>query len=361
MITVQHLSKHYGDLVVLKDINTEIKKGEVISIIGPSGTGKSTFLRCLNLLDQPTGGKILIDGQDIMDKKADVAKVRQKMNMVFQSFNLFSHLSVLENLTLAPIKLLGKSEADAESKAMSLLKLVGLGEKANRYPDELSGGQKQRVAIARCLAMEPEVILFDEPTSALDPTMVKEVLSVIRKLAQEGMTMLIVTHEMSFARDVSNRVFFMDQGLIYEEGSPEQIFDHPQKDRTKAFIHQIRNYSFKINSAEYDLYALNAEIELFCEKQLIGKKQKERLLLVIEELLLIYRPLMGKVELKLTVGHSEKNNTVELTIETDGEAFNPMQSDQPDDIGLMLIKNMTEDLDYQRSDNSNRLTLNIKA
>lgn len=361
MITVQHLSKHYGDLVVLKDINTEIKKGEVISIIGPSGTGKSTFLRCLNLLDQPTGGQILIDGQDIMDSKTDVPKLRQKMNMVFQSFNLFSHLSVLENLTLAPIKLLGKSKADAESKGMALLKLVGLAEKANNYPDELSGGQKQRVAIARCLAMEPEVILFDEPTSALDPTMVSEVLSVIRKLAKEGMTMLIVTHEMSFARDVSNRVFFMDQGLIYEEGTPEQIFDHPQKERTKAFIHQVRNYSFKISSAEFDLYALNAEIELFCEKEFIGKKQREHLLLVIEELLLIYQPLLGKVELKLIVGHSEKNDTVELSIETNGEAFNPMESNQPDEIGLMLIKNFTTDINYQRGDNSNKLILNIKG
>lgn len=361
MITVQHLSKHYGDLVVLKDINTEIKKGEVISIIGPSGTGKSTFLRCLNLLDQPTGGKILVDGQDMLDSNTDISKVRQKMNMVFQSFNLFSHLSVLENLTLAPIKLLGKSTAEAESKAMSLLKLVGLAEKANNYPDELSGGQKQRVAIARCLAMEPEVILFDEPTSALDPTMVKEVLAVIRKLAKEGMTMLIVTHEMSFARDVSSRVFFMDQGLIYEEGSPEQIFDHPQKERTKAFIHQVRNFAFTINSAEYDLYALNAEIELFCEKQFIGKKQRERLLLVIEELLLIYQPLLGKVTLKLTIGHSEKNNTLELSFESDGEEFNPMQSEQPDDIGLMLINNMTSEIDYQRVDHCNLLQLKIKA
>ncbi len=361
MITVQHLSKHYGDLVVLKDINTEIKKGEVISIIGPSGTGKSTFLRCLNLLDQPTGGKILIDGQDMMDSNTDVAKVRQKMNMVFQSFNLFSHLSVLENLTLAPIKLLGKSTAEAEQKALSLLKLVGLAEKAHNYPDELSGGQKQRVAIARCLAMEPEVILFDEPTSALDPTMVKEVLAVIRKLAKEGMTMLIVTHEMSFARDVSSRVFFMDQGLIYEEGSPEQIFDHPQKDRTKAFIHQVRNFSFTINSAEYDLYALNAEIELFCEKQFVGKKQRERLLLVLEELLLIYQPLLGKVSLKLTIGHSEKNNTLELSFDSDGAQFNPMQSEQPDDIGLMLITNMTSDIDYQRSENRNLLQLKINA
>ena len=323
MITVQNLSKKYGDLVVLKDISTQIKKGEVISIIGPSGTGKSTFLRCLNLLDHPSGGQIIVDGQDILDKKTDVAKVRQKMNMVFQSFNLFSHLSVMENLTLAPMKLLGKSKQEAENKSLELLRLVGLAEKANNYPDELSGGQKQRVAIARCLAMEPEVILFDEPTSALDPTMVSEVLSVIRKLAKDGMTMLIVTHEMSFARDVSNRVFFMDQGLIYEEGSPQEIFDAPKKDRTKTFINRIRNFSFKINSAEYDLYALNAEIETFCEKQFLPKKLRDNLLLIIEEILLIYQPMLDNIALELILAYSEKNDTLELILEKYGENLNP--------------------------------------
>ena len=272
MIKVEHLSKNYGDLMVLKDICTEIKKGEVVSIIGPSGTGKSTFLRCLNLLENPSGGSIVIDGEDVLNKNTDVPKIRQKMNMVFQSFNLFSHLSVLENLTLAPIKLKGLSQEEAEKKSMGLLRLVGLAEKADNYPDELSGGQKQRVAIARCLAMEPEIILFDEPTSALDPTMVSEVLSVIRRLAKEGMTMAIVTHEMTFARDVSNRVFYMDQGLIYEEGTPEQIFDNPQKERTKTFVNRIRNLVFNINSQDFDLYAINAEVELFCEKQFLTKK-----------------------------------------------------------------------------------------
>ncbi|WP_340123585.1 amino acid ABC transporter ATP-binding protein [Methylobacter svalbardensis] len=227
MIKIEHLSKKFGDLVVLKDITTEIKTGEVVTIIGPSGTGKSTLLRCLNLLEVPSGGSIYINGVDILDKNTDVAQIRQKMNMVFQSFNLFSHLSVLENLTLGPIKLQGISEQEAQAKALELLRLVGLAEKAGNYPDELSGGQQQRVAIARCLAMEPEIILFDEPTSALDPTMIREVLSVIRRLAKEGMTMAIVTHEMDFARDVSNRVLYMDEGIIYEEGPPEQIFENP--------------------------------------------------------------------------------------------------------------------------------------
>jgi len=237
MIRVEHLSKRFDDLIVLKEINVEIKKGEVISIIGPSGTGKSTFLRCLNLLETPSGGKIFIDEIDILNKNTDVPKLRQKMGMVFQSFNLFTHLTVLENLTIGQIKLLGRKKEAAEKKAMKLLKMVGLAEKAESYADELSGGQKQRVAIARCLSMDPEIILFDEPTSALDPTMVSEVLAVIRRLAKEGMTMAIVTHEMDFARDVSKRVLYMDDGLIYEEGSPKQIFENPQKRKDQG-IHQ---------------------------------------------------------------------------------------------------------------------------
>lgn len=362
MIKVEHLSKKYGQLTVLKDISTEIKKGEVVSIIGPSGTGKSTFLRCLNLLDQPTGGSISIDGEDILDKKTNVAKIRQKMNMVFQSFNLFSHLSVLENLTLAPIKLKDISKVEAEKKSMDLLRLVGLAEKADNYPDELSGGQKQRVAIARCLAMEPEIILFDEPTSALDPTMVSEVLSVIRRLAKEGMTMAIVTHEMAFARDVSNRVFYMDQGLIYEEGSPEQIFDAPQKERTKAFINRIRNLIFNIQSQDFDLYALNAEVEVFCEKQFLAKKLRDNLLLIIEELLLIYKPSLGNVKLLLTVAYSEKTEVLELKCEADGTPFNFLENNSlPDEIGLNLIKSFSSKIDYDWEDNKNTYRIVIKS
>ena len=361
MIKVEHLSKKYGDLVVLKDISTKIKKGEVVSIIGPSGTGKSTFLRCLNLLDQPTGGSIFVDGKNILDKKTDVSKIRQKMNMVFQSFNLFSHLSVLENLTLAPIKLMHFDKDEAERKSMDLLRLVGLAEKADNYPDELSGGQKQRVAIARCLAMEPEIILFDEPTSALDPTMVSEVLSVIRRLAKEGMTMIIVTHEMPFARDVSNRVFYMDQGLIYEEGTPEQIFDSPKKERTKSFINRIRNFIFTINSSDYDLYALNGEVELFCEKHFISKKLRSNLLLVIEELLGLYKPQLGKTELKLEIAHSEKTNQLSLILMMGGAKFNPLETkDLDDDFGLKIISNFTQMVGFTRVENKNRLELHFK-
>lgn len=361
MITIQNLSKKFGDLVVLKDINAEIKKGEVVSIIGPSGTGKSTFLRCLNLLDTPTSGLVMIDGVNIMDKNADVAKIRQKMNMVFQSFNLFSHLSVLENLTLAPIKLLHKTQREAEEKAMELLRVVGLAEKAENYPDELSGGQKQRIAIARCLAMDPEIILFDEPTSALDPTMIREVLSVIRRLARDGMTMAIVTHELDFARDVSNRIFYMDQGLIYEEGTPEQIFNHPQKERTKAFINRVRSYACRVNSLDYDLYAMNAEVEMFCEKQMVPKNTRSNLLLLIEELLQLYAPYLSKSTLDITIAYSEKSDRLELILDCVGEAPNPLEGEgMEDDFGVTIIKNLSDKIVYQSENGKNRLELLIK-
>ena len=239
MISVAHLRKDFAGVRVLKDVNAEIEKGEVISIIGPSGTGKSTFLRCLNRLETPDGGTIVVDGVDVTDPKADIPAIRRKMGMVFQNFNLFGNLTILGNVMAAQCDLLKRSSAEARDKAMSLLDRVGLANKADALPDELSGGQKQRVAIARALAMDPDILLFDEPTSALDPTMVGEVLSVIRDLAKSGMTMLIVTHEMGFARDVSTRVFYMDQGVIYEDGAPEMVFGHPQKPRTIDFVGQV--------------------------------------------------------------------------------------------------------------------------
>ena len=362
MIKVEHLAKRYGELTVLKDVTVDIAKGEVISIIGPSGTGKSTFLRCLNLLDPPSGGRIEIDGINLLDPATDVPKMRRKMGMVFQSFNLFAHLSVLDNLTLGPIKLLGARKAEAQAKARELLKLVGLAEKAGSFPDELSGGQKQRVAIARCLAMEPQIILFDEPTSALDPTMVSEVLAVMRRLAKEGLTMLVVTHEMEFARDVSNRVFYMDEGVIYEQGPPAQIFEQPQREKTRAFIHRIRSVCLRIDSPDFDLYAINAELEQFCEKQILPKKTRQHLLLLVEELLAIYQPRLAAAALELTLGYAEKTGRLELTLDAPGDAPNPLDSDAlPDELGLTIITNLAESIDYHTDADGNRLSIRLAA
>lgn len=239
MIVAKNIHKTFGQLEVLRGIDLHVKEQEVVVIIGPSGSGKSTFLRCLNLLEEPTSGEITIDGMCLTDKKSDIDKIRQNVGMVFQRFNLFPHKTALENITLSPIKVKGLSVQEANAIAMDLLAKVGLSDKANVYPDQLSGGQQQRVAIARALAMKPNVMLFDEPTSALDPEMVGEVLTVMKDLAREGMTMVVVTHEMGFAREVGDRVLFIDEGRVIEEGTPEQIFGNPQNERTKSFLNKI--------------------------------------------------------------------------------------------------------------------------
>ncbi len=239
MIEVIGLEKNFDRTEVLKDVSVTIRKGDVICVIGPSGSGKSTFLRCLNLLEQPTGGKIIFEGEDLTDAKVDLNLHRQKMGMVFQQFNLFPHMSVLDNLTCAPVMLKKVPKAQAEEKALKLLARVGLADRADAFPKELSGGQKQRVAIVRALCMEPDAMLFDEPTSALDPEMVGEVLDVMKELAREGMTMVVVTHEMGFAKEVSNRVLFLDEGTIVEDGTPEQIFDAPKSERLRSFLAKV--------------------------------------------------------------------------------------------------------------------------
>ena len=340
MIQIEHLQKRYDNgLTVLRDVNATIHKGEVISIIGPSGTGKSTFLRCLNLLEQPTGGRILVDGEDLLSPRTDISHIRQKMGMVFQSFNLFSHLSIMENLCLAPVKLLHKSRAEAERRGMELLQLVGLSEKAQAMPSQLSGGQKQRIAIARCLAMDPEIILFDEPTSALDPTMVSEVLGVIRGLAKQGMTMAIVTHEMRFARDVSSRIFYMDQGLIYEEGTPEQIFEHPQQERTRVFINRIRDFHYDIKGIHYDLYALNAALETFLNKNYLPLDVQNQVLLLTEEALQITPHERG---LDLTLRYAEKTGQLSLELLLPPGQMSAFQSTQPapDPLSMSIIRGL---------------------
>ena len=239
IIEVKDLQKSFGELEVLKGINTEVQRGEVVVVIGPSGSGKSTFLRCLNLMETPTGGSIFVDGAEITDPKCDINLHRQKMGMVFQHFNLFNNMTILRNMTLAPMTLLKKSRAEAEEKALALLRRVGLEDKANAYPSQLSGGQKQRIAIVRALCMDPEVMLFDEPTSALDPEMVGEVLDVMKELARDGMTMVVVTHEMGFAREVGSRVLFMDEGVIMEENEPHEFFAHPKCERLQGFLAKV--------------------------------------------------------------------------------------------------------------------------
>ena len=312
MIEVKHLSKTYTNygapLTVLRDVNCKIEKGEVISIIGPSGTGKSTFLRCLNCLERPTSGEIIIDGENILDKNANLPRIRRKMGMVFQNFNLFNHLSILDNVTVGPMKLLGMSRGEAEKQAIELLKTVGLASKVHAMPSELSGGQKQRVAIARCLSMKPEIILFDEPTSALDPTMVGEVLSVIRQLAQQGMTMAIVTHEMQFARDVSSRIFFMNEGVIYEDNTPDVIFTRPEKPATTAFINKIRGINMHIDGLDFDFLEMAAEVDRFCMKYAVSKEVAGKVKCVIREAVTNVLPI-GK-GLVVHVDYSEKKDRV---------------------------------------------------
>jgi ABC-type polar amino acid transport system ATPase subunit len=315
-ISIKHLTKTFtnpdgSQLTVLKDVNCEIEKGEVISIIGPSGTGKSTLLRAMNMLEPPTSGEIWVDGENITAKGYPLDKLRRKMGMVFQSFNLFEHMTVLQNIIYAPMQLLHKPEAEAKAEAIELLKKVGMAQKADVYPSSLSGGQKQRVAIARSLAMHPEVILFDEPTSALDPTMVGEVLSVMRQLAQSGLTMLIVTHEMRFARNVSTRIFFMNEGIIYEDGTPEQIFEHPVHSATKAFVNRIQQLRYDIDSDDFDFLQIHTGINRFCIKYNITEKGEPAYALVKEmlfERMRKYRP----ITIRLT--HTEQTEITALDV-----------------------------------------------
>ena len=329
LITISHLKKSYGSFNVLRDINTEVHRGEVISIIGPSGTGKSTLLRCLNLLEQPTSGSIVVGGEDILAKGYPVNLLRQKMGMVFQSFNLFEHKTVLQNVIFAPHQLHHKPEEEARNEGMALLRKVGLAEKADVYPSSLSGGQKQRVAIARALAMKPDVILFDEPTSALDPTMVGEVLSVIRQLANEGMTMLIVTHEMKFAHDVSTRIFFMYNGYIHEDGSPHQIFEQPVHSATKAFIQRIRKEVFEIDGPDFDFLGMHSAIAAFCHKYGIAEKLETAEQLTDKMLdgpMAQYRPITVRIT------HSEQSAVTALDFMVEKMTETPLSNAQRSDL-----------------------------
>ncbi len=346
MIELLHLRKEYPNVTPLQDVNAVINDGDIISVIGPSGTGKSTLLRCINMLERPTGGRILLDGMDITAPDCDLPMARRKMGMVFQSFNLFGHLTIIENLMLAPMDILKKSKREAHETGLALLRRVGLAGREYQYPDQLSGGQKQRVAIARTLAMDPDVILFDEPTSALDPTMVGEVQSVIRDLSDTGKTMIIVTHEMNFAKAICNRVFYMDQGGIYEDGTPAQIFDAPQKELTRRFIYRLKTLDIKIDSPDHDFPGTDSEIDRYCIQEDILPKVKYNIHIVFEELVRqILLPVLEDPHIKVTITYAENGDTVEMTFLYNGALFDP--ADTENELSYRLLKSKIARPDYQ--------------
>ena len=346
MIELRHISKKYEEAEPLRDVSTVIRDGDVISVIGPSGTGKSTLLRCINLLERPSRGQIFVNGEEITAPRYDAARVRRKIGMVFQSFNLFGHLTVIENIMMAQVDLLGKSRQEAYDTGMELLRRVGLGDLALRYPDQLSGGQKQRAAIARTLAMDPEVILLDEPTSALDPTMVGEVQSVIRDLAGSGKTMMIVTHEMNFARAICSRVFYMDQGGIYEDGPPDQVFDHPKKELTRRFIRQLKVLELEIEGKEYDFPGAGTQIDQYCMKNTIPARIRYRIRLAFEEMIQqILFPRLRNPSIHVTLEYSESRESVKMTVRYKGEPFDP--ADSENELSYSVIKGISSRMHYE--------------
>ena len=338
LLSVRGLGKSYGDSVILADIDADIDQGDVISVIGPSGCGKSTFLRCLNYLDAPTSGEIWFDGAKVSADPAGLAQLRRKMGMVFQNFNLFPNMTVVENAMLAPVQLLGEARQDAYDHAMDLLETVGLAHKALAYPAELSGGQQQRAAIARTLAMRPEVVLFDEPTSALDPTMVGEVLGVMKVLAERGTTMLIVTHEMSFARNVSNRIFYMDEKGIYEDGTPEQVFESPHRPRTRDFIFNVRSFTYTIRPHAFDFYELMGRAGLYMRRQLFDDARITRVTHVLDEAVNHCVLLAGpEVASSLTIRYAAKTDELNLEFRSVGEAV-PYPYETMDELSRRVLE-----------------------
>ena len=360
LIEVRGLKKSFGSINVLTGLDLTVEQGERVAVIGGSGCGKSVFLRSLCLLEVPDAGQIFIDGQEITARGADVDTIRRSMGMVFQKFHLFSEMDVMDNLCLAPTRLLKMSRADAEERAMGLLSQVGLATRAHAWPTVLSGGQQQRIAICRCLMMEPKVLLFDEPTSALDPTMVGEVLAVIRMLAKRNMSMLIVTHEMNFAREVANRVLFFADGGIYEQGAPGEIFDAPKREKTIAFVNKIKYFSYEITHRDFDLMQLQGGIQNFGEKYGLNQKHTYRLQICCEEL--IYElldhcyPSREDADLELSVSHAESDGRTQIQITCGGAAYNPFEQDN-DVLGMTILKNMARQLDYSYTDNRNQINI----
>ncbi|HNT96287.1 MAG TPA: amino acid ABC transporter ATP-binding protein [Thermotogota bacterium] len=345
MISIRQLKKSFGNNVVLENVNVEINKGDVIGVIGPSGCGKSTLIRCINLLEAPDSGEIRIDGVNIAEKNAPIDSIRQKMGMVYQNFNLFSHKTVLENVIMAPIHLLRIPKKQAIEEAFSVLKMVGMSHRADFMPDQLSGGQKQRAAIARCLAMKPEIILFDEPTSALDPTMIDEVLAVIRKLVKTGITSVIVTHEMGFARNIANRIFFMEERGIYEEGTPDEIFDHPKREKTKIFIQKLKIFEYKLQIRQLDIYELAGKLSEYGQKYDIAKRQMNGLNLILEEILVFLSQNADHKDMtSVIVSYQEANQQIQLEIRYGSPSMNVLEHPDFDEISRQLIHGLATDI-----------------
>ena len=362
MIELRHLSKEYDNITPLRDVSVTINDGDIISVIGPSGTGKSTLIRCIIMLDKPTSGDIFVNGECITNKKCNISEVRKKMGMVFQTFNLFGHLTVIENVMKPAMDLLRMGKQEAYDKAMSLLHMVGMDSRALDYPDMLPGGQKQRVAIARTLAMDPEIILFDEPTSALDPTMVGEVQSVIRELAEMGKTMMIVTHEMKFAREICNRVFFMAEGGIYEDGTPEQIFDDPQGEITRRFIRRLKVFEATIESRDFDFIGMMSSLETYGYKNRIPPKTVYRIESLFEELCEeILMPVLPDPKISFTVEYDEKESAANAIIMYNGERFDP--NDTENILAWKILQRDVEAVEYSETDEEpyrNKITARVK-
>ena len=358
LIEVKGLRKSFGRLEVLKGVDLTVEQGERIAIIGGSGCGKSVFLRSLCLLEKPDAGQVFIDGKEITAAKGgQVDEIRRSMGMVFQKFHLFSEMDVMDNLCLAPTRIMKMSRDAAEQKAMELLAQVGLASRAHAWPTVLSGGQQQRIAICRCLMMEPKVMLFDEPTSALDPTMVGEVLAVIRMLAKRDLSMLIVTHEMNFAREVASRVLFFADGGIYEQGTPAEIFDAPKREKTISFINKIKYFTYEITRRDFDLMQMQGGIQNFGEKYGLDQKHTYRLQICCEELIyeLLDRcyPNRDDVDLKLTVTHAEADGTTKIDIDCGGAAYNPFEQAEEDALSVTILKNMSKRLEYRWENDRN--------
>ena len=363
LIKIEHLRKVYPDVTPLQDVCAEINRGDVISVIGPSGTGKSTLLRCLNRLEEPTSGRVILDGEVITDPKCNITGVRRRMGMVFQSFNLFNNLTVIGNVIDAPVQLLKTPKAQALREGMELLERVGLREKAQSFPEELSGGQKQRVAIARAIAMKPDILLFDEPTSALDPTMVGEVLAVIRSLADEGMTMLIVTHEMKFAREISSRVFYMDEGGIYEEGTPEQIFDRPQREKTRQFIRRLKTLNIEIPSAETDWDGMLRKLEQFSRDAMLDRSTRRNMMLTFEELVIqcIFprvRRNQQSFPVRVRVEHSNADGGTDIDLFWGGARYDPLT--EGDELSVNIVRKLAGECRYA-FDEGNHVTVSFRG